>query len=758
MEQATEERYRDQVQRVFNRISLTGLPERDPGLSELPLDRVFISLSVEVRRVVTDLRFRLVQGDRPDGASAPDGGHPEELMRGDRPSPRSPPAPESVKLSIGQALSQYRRLIIVGDPGSGKTTLLRWLAVTFAAARQADADRLGPTFTEPCLPILLELRRFAERLRKLAEQPSAFDLADEISSYIAQDARFAGVPREAMRAAIAAGGCVILLDGLDEIEDRQARTRLVEAIEALYLDPRSNASNNLCLLTTRPHGFANLSVGNGFQTGTVRPFGRDDVIAFIRNWYRVAYGEHALAGEADQLVDAIGANERVEGLATNPLLCTIIAVVFRNNRVLPDRRVELYFKCCEALLDTWERNKDIRNSGLIGGFGLQQKLELLATLAHWLHGENERLSAPEEEIVQRIAEALRAEHHSDPGGAEGEARRFIAAIRDRSGLLRGRGDGSLEFSHRTFQEYLAARHIAALDEEAMIDAVMPGLHIAWWEEVHLLLFGELGSGRGGSGKVERLAFSILGASGKPMPFLVAPAHRALRPLSPGTWFPTWQLQQRVARLLGRDLILAVCGYGQCVATARSTGLPERLKQEIDTLAAGLRNSRSNVANAAANVIGEIGQHTRHNPLGAAVVAALLAALQDADVSVRWTAAGALGPAAAGDPAVVAALLAALEDADDSVRSAAAGALGAAAAGDPAVVAALLAALQDAAELGAMDGGGGAGIGRGRRSGGGGGAAGGAARCCRTRCDGRRRGRWGRPRPAIRRWWRRCWRR
>jgi predicted NACHT family NTPase len=478
MEQATEERYRDQVQRVFNRISLTGLPERDPGLSELPLDRVFISLSVEIRRVVTDLRFRLVEADRPDGPPALAAGQPEELLREGRPTAALPAAPEPLKISVGEALRRYRRLIIVGDPGGGKTTLLRWLAVTFAAGRQADTDRLGPTFTEPCLPILLELRRFGERLRALAEQPSAFDLADEISSYVAQDARFAGVPREAMQAAIAAGGCLILLDGLDEIEDRQARTRLIEAIEALYLDPRSDAANNFCLLTTRPHGFANLSIGTGFQTATVRPFGRGDVAAFIRNWYRVAYGEHALADEADQLVDAIGANERVEGLATNPLLCTIIAVVFRNNRVLPDRRVELYLKCCEALLDTWERNKDIRDSGLIGGFGWQQKLELLATLAHRLHGENERLSAPEEAIVQRIAEALRAEHHSDPGGAEGEARRFIAAIRDRSGLLRGRGDGSLEFSHRTFQEYLAARHIAAHDEEAMIDAVMPGLHIA----------------------------------------------------------------------------------------------------------------------------------------------------------------------------------------------------------------------------------------------------------------------------------------
>jgi hypothetical protein len=44
--------YRRQVERVFNRISLTGLPERDPGLSELPLDRVFISLAVDVRPAI----------------------------------------------------------------------------------------------------------------------------------------------------------------------------------------------------------------------------------------------------------------------------------------------------------------------------------------------------------------------------------------------------------------------------------------------------------------------------------------------------------------------------------------------------------------------------------------------------------------------------------------------------------------------------------------------------------------------------------
>jgi hypothetical protein len=139
------------------------------------------------------------------------------------------------------------------------------------------------------------------RFRQLAEQPAAFELAGEASAYIARDARFVGTPPEPIRSAMAAGRCLILLDGLDEIADQATRRRLVEAVEAVYLDPRPGLGSNLCLLTTRPHGFANLALGAGFQTASVRPFGRDDVSAFIRNWYRVAYGESALVDEAAQL-------------------------------------------------------------------------------------------------------------------------------------------------------------------------------------------------------------------------------------------------------------------------------------------------------------------------------------------------------------------------------------------------------------------------------------------------------------------------
>ena len=43
-----EARYRLQVADRYNRLSLTGLPERDPGLHEVSLEHVFVKLNTEI--------------------------------------------------------------------------------------------------------------------------------------------------------------------------------------------------------------------------------------------------------------------------------------------------------------------------------------------------------------------------------------------------------------------------------------------------------------------------------------------------------------------------------------------------------------------------------------------------------------------------------------------------------------------------------------------------------------------------------------
>ena len=492
-----ERRYREQIVKHYSRLSLTGLPERDPGLHDVPLERIFVNLATEVARpgafnpaleqervaLKQELAELEKQGRRADRRRM------DELRLRIERLEAEARRPQTISLSVADALRQYRRVAVVGGPGSGKTTLTRWLALTFAQNVQAAPDRLGPSFAEPRLPILIELRRFTTRL---SDQSSLPNLAAEIASFISGHAYYPDVPADFVLEALAEGRCILLLDGLDEIADLAARQELSRCLDAFLGHPETHYSNNLIVVTSRPHGYQDVGLGGQFQTCRIEPFSPEDVDLFIRHWYEVAYDD-AEGQEAGELTGAVKNNERVAELATNPLLCTIIAIVYRNNRVLPNRRVDLYLKCSEALLDTWERNKAIRESGLIGGYDWQTKLELLAPLAYWLHGETERLSAPEEQCVEQLAQVLEARPQSLQGkDPHQEARRFLSVIRDRSGLLQGRGDGTLEFAHRTFQEYLAARHIAAQPDPDYIDLVMAHLHEAWWREVHLLAIGHLG--------------------------------------------------------------------------------------------------------------------------------------------------------------------------------------------------------------------------------------------------------------------------
>ncbi len=534
-----EKLYCQQLVKHYDRLSMSGLPERNPGLSEIPLEKVFIKLELKTQQFEMEDGFLYLEDDAGKLHS------PEMLFqfRKDKESyselnqfrtrlwEAKNRQLQIVNLSVAEALHRHRHLVVLGGPGAGKTTLTRWLTVNFAKKEQGRADALGEQFRQPRLPILLELRRFADRFKQHSQQPTTPDLVEEIANFVHQDSRFGNPPVELIAKALADGRCLILLDGVDEIADDGAREALTRSIQAFFLDSDRDHRENLCLVTSRPHGYQDGAIAAGFQRCEVAPFSNQDVNEFIEHWYATAYGDEEKA-EAQELIEAIAANPNVSQLATNPLLCTIIAIVYRNNRVLPNRRVELYQKCCEALLDTWERTKNIRDSGLIGRYDWQTKLDLLAPVAYWLHSQAQRLSAAEDDFVEQLAHVLRNKGLvQNEIGAREEARRFIIAIRDRSGLLQGRGDGTLEFMHRTFQEYLTARYIADQPYPDYIDLVMEHLHEAWWREVHLLVIGYLGSGSGGAEKASMLMHTILDYPG--------PCWWVLRSIPIKVLMPSW---------------------------------------------------------------------------------------------------------------------------------------------------------------------------------------------------------------------------
>ncbi len=744
-----EARYRRQVARAYGYLTLRGYPERDPRLSAVRLERIFIKLSttttpapaleMPVLEGTHDLeasreRWRRGQRERPVSEGRELSG--EELLQRYKRWMEEFFKPHTVTLSVPEALRDHDRLVVTGPPGSGKTTLLRWLALTFAEGKQAQPDRLGDAYPHERLPVLVELRRFHGRFVGEREQLTTVNLADEIAAFVAGDARFEGTPAEFIRRALANGECLVAFDGLDEIAEFTARQRASAALQA-FADNYAARGNHI-VITSRPAGYKGVELGPGFQCCEINPFTPEDISEFIHHWCEAAYYPDLATAreEADELVKAIEDNDRVAKLAETPLLCTIIAIVYRNSRILPNRRVELYLKCCEALLDTWERVKEIRQSGLIGGFDWQTKLELLSPLAYWLHSEEGRTAAPEAEFERRLAEDLRDRRLCEEPKAKQEARAFLSAIRERSGLLQGRGDGTLEFPHLTFQEYLAARHIAATpDMGNLLDMFMPHLHEAWWREVHLLTIGHLGSGRDGAPKATALLEAILDRYKPPLRFLQAfPYHGGpfggLRNLLARA-FPRWQLVRRLAWAMQRECFFAATALGDCAplgvtnegrdrvrvaleevlllatlhpyslqynpqynplltpAASSLVKLGKASPELIGALVTTLRDSRRSVQEAAACSLVQLAQT---NP--EAIVGLVNTLLDDSDWRVQSVAARSLGRVVWKSSEVTAALVAALGDSDVFVGSMAAFSLGELGQASPEVIAALLATLDD----------------------------------------------------------------
>lgn len=348
--------------------------------------------------------------------------------------PDGRPVASAFTLPAEQALA-HDRVLLRGVAGSGKTTLVQWLAVT--AARGERGDRI---------PFVLPLRTLIRRPDGLPD-PDTFLSAVRVVFHRSQPAGWADRVLTARRG-------LLLVDGIDEIpEHERERTRgwLRDLLDAY--------PGNQWLVTSRPSAVReDWLASDGFTELALTPMSQEDVAAFVTRWHTAARADASeaelerLDGYESSLLDAVRTKPDLGRLATNPLMCGLICALHRDRRgYLPHGRQELYDAALSMLLARRDEQRDMAGTGV--HLTELPQIQLLQRLAYWLIRNNQS-EMDRERAVRIVADVL----PSLPAAAsQGDAESILRHLVVRSGLLREPVPGTVEFIHRTFQDYLGAK-------------------------------------------------------------------------------------------------------------------------------------------------------------------------------------------------------------------------------------------------------------------------------------------------------------
>ena len=501
------------------------------------LDQIYVSLQAEwVEERSQSFRDRVTLGEgqvRSSRASLHKLGEPDALEVGLRDEPMLLEVSSELVsrhrvtkiVDLAEAVRKQDFSVILGDPGAGKTTLLRYLARHFAIAhRDGKPTVLGgmqEDLGQVRLPILFRIADYAERL---AKQPD-LSLVDYLKQFYRQWERYfeasdGDTVANLLLDKMAAGDCLLLLDGLDEVFDQSNRVQVVQQINRLVNDYRTNKF----VITSRIAGYQEAELGNRFREFTITPMGNAQIQQFLERWclaIEVAQRPDAdtslhqrdAAREAQGILQAIETKPGVKRFAANPLLLTILALIHRNGTQMPQRRVELYALATKTLIEDWQLGRNApygaRQRQLI--LVEEEVTALLAPLAFRMHEEK-----PSGLVIQAEVEAWLTQKMAELQGVDEPAalelvRQFLRKVRETTGLFVERAPAVYGFMHLTFEEYFAARHIADNEIEDILRIISPYRNQARWNEPILLALGYLSADQKRVNRLVEQLFSNLAA-------------------------------------------------------------------------------------------------------------------------------------------------------------------------------------------------------------------------------------------------------
>lgn len=353
----------------------------------------------------------------------------------------------------GRALvAAERRLFILGQPGAGKTTFLKHLAMQ---AAQGNID---------AIPIFISLKAWS-------------DYGGDLLSFLARQFDICNFPHAQLfiEDILRKGQVLALFDGLDEVGVESGRS---QSITREIVDFAQKYRDCQVVITCRTA--ATEYVFQQFCYCEMADFTQPQIISFVESWFQQDGHKRGAFLKAIAQPE----NQRFVDLARRPLLLTMLCLTFDETMSFPQRRAELYEEAIDALLKKWDSSRSIQRDKVYRKLSPGHKRQLLAELARETFERGELL-IPRAKMAAWVVRFLRRlPPDNQTEDIDGEV--VLRAIEAQHGLLIERASGIYSFSHLTFHEYFAARHIADHPDREVLGEVSRHAADPRWREVLLL--------------------------------------------------------------------------------------------------------------------------------------------------------------------------------------------------------------------------------------------------------------------------------
>ncbi|MGH7599178.1 MAG: NACHT domain-containing protein, partial [bacterium] len=324
-------------------------------------------------------------------------------------------------LKVSDTVKAFPRVLILGEPGAGKTTSLKKLAAAYSDWR-GHTNLPGVFMPEHFnLPIFVDLSAYAA--------VAAANPQQALWRLITGSVR--GVRDDDVRKRLNAGGCLLLLDGLNETGDAYD-----EVVQNLCHLASSEIPHNHFVVTCRPGVYRN-ELCREFVT-----FELQRLTSF--NAFKVF--ENEIGPEKAQAAWK-ALDEYTRDLCRNPLMLTLLADELRHSAKPPENRAQLLDRFVDRYLSEWARVK--------GAGSVWVEKEILSALAWQLGAERTLLSVDEatEAMSNRLVDLQNRKRAPLEINVATINREFLA-----HGLLR-ESAGQTGFFHQPVQEYFFAREV-----------------------------------------------------------------------------------------------------------------------------------------------------------------------------------------------------------------------------------------------------------------------------------------------------------